>query len=175
MAVFPGFSIPVEVPGLMYKQSVRKRPAANVEGCVAKKPAGEAPNDEGEDEAIDGDEDCEEDEDGNEDEDGEEEGAEGDEEEECAEGDEFVVLADAECEQEDPPHVMKKPAKHTDVAEVPTTSAVAGVSKALRPLQLWLRSRPAGTSHNDRHATWRTMSKADKRAYTMSTKAERGL
>ena len=170
MAVFPGFSIPVEVPGLMF--NVRKRPAANAEGCVAKKPSrDEAPKHEGEDEEEK--EEAVEDEQGGDGEEEEEEAVEdeqgGDgeeeEEEECAEGDEFVVLAEAECEQE-APHVMKKPAEHTDVAQV---------SKAIRPLQLWLKSRPAGMSINDRHATWRSMSKEDKHAYTMSTKAERGL
>ena len=145
MAVFPGFSIPVEVPGLMFKQSARKRPAANAEGCVAKKPALHKA-DEGQDEAIDGD--GGDGEDGDEDEDGEEEGAE---EEECAEGDEADCVAEgdkAECE----PHVKKK-----------------------RPLQLWLQSRPSGMNIKDRHANWRSMSKEEKQAYMMSTKAERGL
>ena len=45
----------------------------------------------------------------------------------------------------------------------------------LRPLQFYLRTRPAGQSLEDRHANWRSMTPRTKRHFTESTKAERGM
>ena len=43
----------------------------------------------------------------------------------------------------------------------------------VRPLQLWLKSRPAGQSVEDRHAEWRLKGSDFKKNYAMETKAER--
>ena len=65
-------------------------------------------------------------------------------------------------------------------SKAPTTRAAASdrrstTAQKLRSLQLFLKSRPCGTSVADRRAMWKSMSSEDKSKYTEDTRAERGF
>ena len=56
-----------------------------------------------------------------------------------------------------------------------TSVADQATTQKLRPLQLFLKSRPCGTSVADRRAMWKSMSSEEKSKCTDDARAERGF
>ena len=78
----------------------------------------------------------------------------------------------------------KGKAKAKAKSKAPSTRAAASephaegrstTTQKLRSLQLFLKSRPCGTSVADRRAMWKSMSSEDKSKYTEDTCVERGF
>ena len=45
----------------------------------------------------------------------------------------------------------------------------------LRPLQLWLRTRPDGMGVDERATEWKNLTADEKKKFSLTTKAERGV
>ena len=150
LAVFPGMASPIEVPGMVFtKPQLRKRPPGNL-------PTSKRANtSEGK-----GDEDASEEQD-------EEDG-----------GEEGVREAAEEEEEEEVGNVLVEGGGHPQVQERTSDEESdkkdKGGKTKLRPLQLFLKTRPAGMKQDERHAIWKSMSPEQKTVDADTTNAERG-
>ena len=169
LALFPGMKEPIEIPGMVFPSTVRKRPAAAIikrpaADCAKKQNTGDAgdtvgagDNEEGGDE---GEPDAEDDGD---------DGADGDD---GGEPDAEDEGGEEEEKEDDPEEGPEDDAGGDGGVDADAASEAV---KPLRPLQHFLLNRPEGVRVKDRHDEWKRMSAQAKSAYTNSTKEVRGV